>query len=106
MAPDRVAAWRFAATNTHLYRGARLSLLDPDANGAVMPGRGDAVAIEFADLRAATGIIVAATNAAITVAISAHGTAAGTAIGPKAWVFTWDSATGPAGGVKVAARIK
>ena len=98
----RYAEWRFSASNTHLYPGARLRIVG--ATGA-RPARGDAVTIEFADLGIATGNVAAVADARIVLALAAHTTARGTRIGAKKWTIGADAAAGDANAFKVIGRL-
>lgn len=101
------AVWRFAATNTHLYPGARLRPIgDKPAESAAAktPARGDALVVEFSDLCCAMGEVCAVEAAGLTASLGAHTTAKGTTIVPKVWRLLWDPAAGFAAGLKVTGR--
>ena len=76
-------AWRLAATNTHLYPGARMAARD----GLDSPRRGDAVVIEFADQSVATGAVVASEPNRVAIEVGPYRTARGTAIAQKVWTL-------------------
>jgi hypothetical protein len=76
--------WRLAASNSHLYPGARLTEREA---GAATPARGDALVVEFADQRAATGKVAAVTQDRVAIDVAACVTARGTAIPRKAWTL-------------------
>ncbi|MET0203185.1 MAG: hypothetical protein ABW276_02640 [Casimicrobiaceae bacterium] len=81
--------WRLAAANTHLYPGARLTEREV---GAAMPERGDALVVEFADQRAATGEVKSVSQGRVAILVDAYVTAHGTAIARKAWTLARDPA--------------
>lgn len=91
--PSRAArgTWRLAATNTHLYPGARLLPRD----GLDPPRRGDAVWIEFADQAVAVGKVLAAATTTSVIEVAPYRTTRGTAIARKVWTLGHASAAAP-----------
>lgn len=89
--PDARGAWRLAATNTHLYPGARLLPRD----GLDAPRRGDAVSIEFADQAVAAGKVLAAAATTAVIEVAPYRTMRGTAITRKVWTLGRESAAVP-----------
>lgn len=81
--------WRLAASNTHLYPGARL--VEREEGGAT-PESGDALVVEFADQRAATGEVRSVAQGRVAVEVAPYVTAHGTAIPRKAWTLAPDPA--------------
>ena len=96
-------SWRFRATNTHLYPGARLHLVEA---GAGEPAVEDAVLVEFADLRAAPGRIGKRDGERLRLDMQSHCTARGRTVSAKSWFIEPLSGhgNGVAGEWRVAAR--
>jgi hypothetical protein len=87
---------RLRATNTHLYPGARLRAEE----GAAELRKGDAVAIEFADLQVAIArVATTRRDGQIELAVASHRTGKGTAIAAKRWLGE------PLGGEEMGYRI-
>ena len=78
-----MATWRIAASNSHLYPGARLRCLD--AQGEARFAAGDRVVLEFSDGNIALGEIAQATPQAVRMSVQAHSTGRGAPIAAKAW---------------------
>src|SRR5436190_13619338 len=76
---------RLAASNTHLYPGARLAPIDD----AMRIRKGTQLSIEFADGAHASGAVTAAAKDCFVAAIAAHVTARGTSIPAKTWQLNW-----------------
>jgi hypothetical protein len=78
-----MTAWRLAASDTHLYPGARLRCLDDDKSRVLHDG--DAALVEFSDGVAATAALLEVRETHAVMAVDAHHTARGTAIAARRW---------------------
>jgi hypothetical protein len=76
-------SWRLAASDTHLYPGARLECLDQQA--ARRFGAGDRFVVEFSDGTAAAGVILGASPYEARVEVDAYRTARGAAVRSRQW---------------------
>ncbi len=81
--------WEFAATNTHLYSGAKLRVVSPH-EAAAIPQGGDSVRIGFADLGFVLGHVTASLDKSFEVAMRSHSTARGARISPRKWQIELD----------------
>jgi len=99
-----VNTWRLAATNTHLYPGARLRPLDaPDLRAQLRTG--DPIAIEFADQGMAQGEAVQVLPQGWQLKVQAHTTARGTTVAARSWQVLWlPRDQGEEGGMKIKGR--
>ena len=96
--------WRLAATNTHLYPGARLRALNaPQLREQLRAG--DAIAIEFADQGMAQGEAVQALPQGWQLKVQAHTTARGTTVAARSWQVLWLPRAQGEGGMKIKARV-
>ena len=95
--------WRLAASNTHLYPGARLRSMDASARKHLQAG--DAIVIEFADQGLAKGEVVEASAQTWALRLDAHTTARGAAIEAKRWLLQWLPPGELAGTMKIKARV-
>jgi len=83
-----MSTWRLAATNTHLYPGARLRALDaPELRERLRAG--DTIAIEFADQGMAQGEAVQVLPQGWQLKVQAHTTHRGTTVGARSWQVLW-----------------
>lgn len=101
--------WRLAATNTHLYPGARLRPLDAPALRDALRA-GDAITIEFADQGIAQGEAVQVLPHGWQLKMQAHTTARGTTVSARSWQVLWlpraqQQEKGDAGAMKIKARV-
>ena len=101
--------WRLAATNTHLYPGARLRARDASGlRERLRPG--DAVAVEFADQGIAQGEAMQVLPQGWQLKMQAHTTARGTTVAARSWQVDWlpraqqQPPEGDAGAMKTKAR--
>jgi hypothetical protein len=92
--------WRFEASNTHLYPGARLQLTETDG----WPAVADAVQVCFADCGVASGHVAAIDGPRLCLDLQGYRTARGTAVAPKRWIL--ESGLPDACGWRVAARAE
>lgn len=106
--------WRLAASNTHLYPGARLRPLHaPDLRQRLRAG--DAIAIEFADQCVAQGEAAQVLPQGWQLKVQAHTTARGTTVAARSWQVVWlprvqqqlpqHQEESDAGAMKVKARV-
>jgi len=99
--------WRLAASNTHLYPGAKLRALDAPALREKLRA-GDAIAIEFSDQGMAQGEAVRVLPQGWQLKVQAHTTARGTTVAARSWQVLWlpraQARAGEEAGVKIKAR--
>lgn len=89
---------RLAATDTHLYPGARLRWLHARA----VPRAGAQVLLEFSDGRSSAATIEAAGADGLVLSVQPYATARGAAIAAKRWRVAAENADGV---LKVRARL-
>lgn len=94
--------WRLAASNTHLYPGARLRAQDDDLRTQLRAG--DRIAIEFSDQGVAQGEAAEVLPQGWQLRVAAHTTARGTLVTARRWQVQWMPRTEPAGSMKIRAR--
>jgi hypothetical protein len=92
--------WRLAASDTHLYPGARLECLEPEAAGRFAAG--DLLVVEFTDGVVAGGTIKAASSRDAIVHVDAYRTRHGAPIRSRQWRLV---PGGQPGAIRVQARI-
>jgi hypothetical protein len=98
-----MSTWRLAATNTHLYPGARLRALDAPKLRDLLRS-GDAIAIEFADQGMAHGEAVQVLPQGWQLKVQAHTTHRGTTVSARSWQVQWLPRVEGEGGMKIKAR--
>lgn len=103
-----MSTWRLAASNTHLYPGAKLRPLEaPRLREQLRVG--DAIAIEFADQGMAHGEAVQVLPQGWQLKVQAHTTARGTAVAARSWQVLWlpraQAQADQESGMKIKARV-
>ena len=98
-----MTVWRLAASNTHLYPGARLHALEAGSFRQQLRA-GDAIPIEFTDQGTAQAEAADVLPQGWQLRVQAHTTARGTTVSARRWQVQWLPRTEGEGRMKIKAR--